>query len=63
MHARTSDCTIERALNDPMTAAIMRADGVDRAALRDLLRQAASHVAPARPGRFRRAMKATFCAW
>ena len=64
MDARSSDCTIERALRDPMTAAIMRADGVDRDALRDLLKAAAQSVAAQRPRqRLRRLVKAAVCPW
>ena len=64
MQARSSDCVIERTLRDPMTAAIMRADGVDRDALRDILRQAAANVSPRRPGnRIKRALKAAVQSW
>jgi hypothetical protein len=64
MQASTSECTIERALRDPMTVAIMRADGVDSDALRHLLRDVALHVTPERPGRReKRSFKAAFCAW
>ena len=63
MQARQSDCAIERALSDPMTAAIMRADGVDPAALRQLLRDAAAQV-PRRPtSRIVRAARTVFCQW
>ena len=63
MQATLSNCAIERALKDPMTAAIMRADRVDPAALRQLLRDAAAQ-APQRPtSRVVRAARTVFCQW